>query len=44
MLAIGASLFGILFARLLFTVIIIFVLIRVINRISKNKFDKYFVK
>jgi hypothetical protein len=43
MVAIGASLVGILFGRILFTIIVIFILIRIINRLSKKVFEKYFV-
>jgi len=43
-LSIGASIFGILFCRLLFTIVVMFILIRVINRLSKKTFEKYFVR
>jgi len=43
MVAIGASLVGILFGRILFTIIVMFILIRIINRLSKKVFEKYFV-
>ena len=43
MLAIGASIFGVLFARVIFTIVIMLILIRVINYISKKTFEKYFV-
>lgn len=43
MLSIGASISGILFGRLIFTAIIIVVLIRIIRRISKQRFEKYFI-
>jgi hypothetical protein len=42
-LSIGATLFGVLFARVLFTILIISILIRIINRLSKKTFEKYFV-
>ncbi len=42
-LLIGATLFGILLGRLLFTILIITILIRIINRLSKKTFEKYFV-
>jgi hypothetical protein len=40
-LAIGASIFAILFGRIVFTIIIIIILIRIINHISKKSFEKY---
>jgi hypothetical protein len=43
MVAIGASLVGVLFGRILFTIIVMFILIRIINRLSKKVFEKYFV-
>ena len=42
-LAIGASLFGILFGRIIFTSFIMFILIKTINRLSKKTFEKYFM-
>jgi hypothetical protein len=42
-LAIGASIFGILFGRLIFTMIVMIILIRIINRLSKKTFEKYFM-
>lgn len=42
-LSIGASLFGILFGRILFTIPIMFILIKIINRLSKKTFEKYFM-
>jgi hypothetical protein len=42
-LSIGATLFGVLFARVMFTILIITILIRIINRLSKKTFEKYFV-
>ena len=43
MIAIGASLAGILFARLLFTIEVIVVLIKFITHLSKRRFERYFV-
>ena len=43
MLAIGASLVGILFARLLFTIAVMVVLIKFITHLSKRRFERYFV-
>lgn len=43
MLAMGASIFGILFGRVFFTIIIMIILIQVINRFSEKTFEKYFV-
>jgi len=40
-LAIGASIFAILFGRIVFTIIIMIILIRIINHISKKSFEKY---
>ena len=42
-LAIGASLFGILLGRVLFTIIIIFIIAKFFNLLSKKTFEKYFV-
>jgi len=42
-LSIGATLFGILIGRLLFTILVMTILIRFINRLSKKTFEKYFV-
>jgi hypothetical protein len=42
MLAMGASLLGILFARILFTIVAMFLLIHLIKRMSKKAFQKYF--
>ena len=44
MLAIGASVFGILFGRIIFTIFIMIILIRAITCISEKKFVKYFTK
>ncbi len=44
MVAIGASLVGILFARLAFTIIIIIILIKIISKMKKERFEKYLVK
>jgi hypothetical protein len=42
-LAIGASLFGILLGRLVFTIIVMMIIARCISLISKKKFEKYFI-
>ena len=42
MVAIGASLVGILLGRLIFTIIVMFLLIKFINHLSKRIFIKYF--
>lgn len=42
-LSIGASIFGILFGRVIFTIAVMFILIKVINHLSKKTFEKYFV-
>ena len=44
MLAMGAALSGILFGRLIFTIFIMIFLIRLINLVSSEKFEKYFLK
>jgi len=44
MLAMGAALSGILFGRLLFTIFIMIILIKLINYLSEEKFEKYFCK
>lgn len=41
MLTLGGSLIGILFGRVLFTIVIMMILIRLLNKISKNQFKKY---
>ena len=43
MLAIGASIVGVLIGRALFTIIIMIILIKITNHISKKNFEKYFV-
>jgi hypothetical protein len=43
-LSIGASIFGILLGRALFTIVAIVILIKCINRLSLKTFEKYFVK
>jgi len=43
-LSIGASIFGILIGRILFTIIIFVILVKCINRFSLKTFEKYFVK
>jgi len=43
-LSIGASIFGILLGKALFTIVVIVILIKCINRLSLKTFEKYFVK
>ncbi len=43
MVAIGASLIGILVARIMFSIIIIFILIKIIKHISKKSFERFFI-
>jgi spore maturation protein SpmB len=43
MLSIGAALSGILLGRFVFTILVIFILIKCINHLSKRVFDKYFI-
>jgi hypothetical protein len=40
-LSIGATIFAIFFGRIFFTIIIIFMLVRVINKLSEKTFEKY---
>jgi hypothetical protein len=40
-LSIGATIFAIFFGRIFFTIIIIIILVRVINKLSKKTFEKY---
>jgi spore maturation protein SpmB len=42
-LAIGASLFGILLGRVLFTLIVMFIIVKYISLISNKTFEKYFM-
>jgi len=42
-LAIGASIFGILFGRILFTILIMIILVKIISLLSKKTFQKYFI-
>ncbi len=44
MIAIGANLIGILGARIIFTIVVMFVLIKLIKHISKNSFQKFFAR
>jgi spore maturation protein SpmB len=44
MIAIGANLIGILGARIIFTIVVMFVLIKFIKHISKNSFQKFFAR
>ncbi len=43
-MAIGASLFGILFARIVFTIVVMIILIKIINKISGKTFKKFFCR
>jgi spore maturation protein SpmB len=43
LLAIGASLSGILLGRVVFSIVIMFILIKCINRLSKDTFHKFFI-
>lgn len=43
MLAIGASIVGVLFARILFTIIVMIVLVQIFSRISTGLFNKLFM-
>jgi len=43
MLAIGASIVGVLFGRIIFTIIAMIILIKIVNHISNKVFQKYFV-
>ena len=40
-LAIGASIFGILVGRLLFTILVMIIIVKIINLLSKKTFEKY---
>jgi hypothetical protein len=40
-LAIGASIFGVLFGRVLFTIVVMVILVYIAGRLSKKKFEKY---
>lgn len=42
-LSIGASFMGIFVGRLLFTIVVMLIIVRCINRLSKKTFEKYFV-
>ncbi|MCJ7570604.1 MAG: hypothetical protein MUO82_01835 [Candidatus Thermoplasmatota archaeon] len=44
MVAIGANLIGILGARIIFTIIIMFILIKFIKHISKKSFERFFAR
>ena len=44
MVAIGANLIGILGARIIFTIIVMFILIKFIKHISKNNFEHFFIR
>ena len=41
--AIGASLFGILLGRVLFTIVVMLLIVKLISIISKKTFEKYFI-
>ena len=41
--SLGASIFGILVGRILFTIVIMFILIKTVDHISKKQFEKYFI-
>ncbi|MBU0496634.1 MAG: hypothetical protein KKC68_04580 [Candidatus Thermoplasmatota archaeon] len=43
MLAIGASIIGVLFARILFTIILMILLVQLVNRVSEKLFKKLFI-
>jgi len=43
MVAIGASLTGVIVGRIVFTIIVIYVLIKIIKRLSTSVFNKYFI-
>ena len=42
-LAIGASIFGILFGRVIFTIFVMLIIAKYINSLPKKKFNKYFM-
>jgi spore maturation protein SpmB len=42
-MAIGASIFGVLFGRVLFTILVMVILVYIFGRLSKKKFEKYFM-
>jgi hypothetical protein len=42
-LTIGASIFGILFGRIFFTIIVMLLILKFINMLSKKTFEKYFM-
>ncbi len=44
MLALGAHVSGVLFARLAFSLVVTFVLVRVLGRVSEKTFDKWFFR
>ncbi len=44
MFTLGASLTGILLGRILFTIVVMFILIKIVNRISENKFGKLLMR
>ena len=44
MLSIGASIIGVVFARVVFTIFVMLILISFINRITTKRFNKFFVK
>ena len=42
-LAIGASIFGILLGRVLFTILVMIIIVTVLNQLSKKTFERYFM-
>jgi hypothetical protein len=44
MITIGAAISGILIGRIIFTIIVMILLIKIINNISKSKFESYFIR
>jgi spore maturation protein SpmB len=42
-IAIGASIFGILIGRVIFTIIVMILLVKFIDHLSKKTFEKYFI-
>jgi len=42
-LSIGASIFGIFFGRILFTIIVMIIIVKLINLLSKKTFERYFI-
>jgi len=42
-LAIGASIFGVLFGRIIFTIVVMIIIVKCINLLSKKTFEKHFM-